>query len=127
LLRFRRVRGLAVQDRDRVTYGRQRVAQLVRQYRQELVLRAVDCLQCILQGILGLLAVRDIEDHVYRAEDPSGPVADRVGVGQYSATPAVWTLDDDLVAAVLAAFLERPSHTALVVRNSRSGRREQSQ
>ena len=126
-LRFRRERVLAVQDLDGVTYGRQRVAQLVRQYRQELVLRAVDCLQGILQGILGLLAVRDIEDHVYRAEDPSGPVADRVGVGQYSATPAVWTLDDDLVAAVLAAFLERPSHPALVVRNGRSVRREESE
>ena len=110
-----------MQDLNGVANRGQRIPQLVRQDRQEFVLRAVS----LLQDVLGMLAGGDVHEHVHRAEHLAGLVADRVGMSQHGAALAVRTLDDDLVTVVFLPGLQGQRHPALVVRQRRSVRREE--
>ena len=112
---------LEMQDLNGVANRGQRIPQLVRQDRQEFVLRAVS----LRQDVLGMLAGGDVHEHVHRAEHLAGLVADRVGMSQHGAALAVRTLDDDLVTVVFLPGLQGQRHPALVVRQRRSVRREE--
>ena len=94
----------------------QRVAQLVGQRRQELVLRRSASRSASSACLRSLMSTRTF---TAPSERP-GLVADRVGVGQDGEAAAVGPLDDDLVPVVLLVRLQRQRHPALVVADRRA-------
>ena len=69
-----------------------------------------------LRRSLGLLAPRDVNQHVHRADQRARRVEQRRGVGDKGHAPAVGTLTHRLHAAVRLALPERHRHWALIMR-----------
>ena len=69
----------------------------------------------VLPHLLSPLALGDVHEHVYRPEQVTGVINDRVSVGQDGETLAIRALDDDLVPVIGLAHFQCQGHPALVM------------
>jgi len=94
---------------DGIANRRERIAQLVRQHRQEFVL-----------GLFREFALGNVDQHVDRAEKLPRFGADRVGMREHRQMATVGALHDDFLPVVLLAVAQSQGHHPQVILSGRA-------